>query len=333
MEKIKHSVIVITYNQEHLLPTALNSVFNQSVLPYEVIIGDDCSTDGTWDVIQEYYRKYPDIVKPIRHQHNMGIFQNVNYLRKKPTGDVVSFLSGDDWYEDGIFKAFNDAIAENCIDVRKDNFLLVSNCIYQYPNGKRIVYDNTPFKGKNLFKVKIRYGLDFRDTGISLNLLRTIDDIPLDLGYHADWLYTIDTICKVKDIYFINKAFPVYRVGIGVTTTSRIQILLKSKIEVINRIKEHYIDRLDEYDLGYLKYEEKISNLLLCKSPMNVIDLMKLHKLVMKDNLISKVQKKNMNKLLLLGMRNYILKKMKLYSFLKQLRNKYKNKAVYHLDK
>ena len=101
MEKIKHSVIVITYNQEHLLPTALDSLFRQSVLPYEVIIGDDCSTDGTWDVIQEYYKKYPNIVRPIRNQHNMGIFQNLNYLKKKPTGDVVSFLSGDDWYEDG----------------------------------------------------------------------------------------------------------------------------------------------------------------------------------------------------------------------------------------
>ena len=45
MEKIKHSVIVITYNQEHLLPTALDSLFRQSVLPYEVIIGDDRDAD------------------------------------------------------------------------------------------------------------------------------------------------------------------------------------------------------------------------------------------------------------------------------------------------
>lgn len=324
MEKIKHSVIVITYNQEHLLPIALDSVLNQSVLPYEVIIGDDCSTDGTWNVIQKYYKKYPDIIRPIRHQHNMGIFQNVNYLRKKPTGDVVSLLAGDDWYEDGIFEAFNDAIIENHIDVKKDNFILVSNCIYLYPDGKRVVYDNTPFKGKDLFKVKLRYGLDFRDTGLSLNLFKMIKDIPLDLGYHADWLYTIDEVYKVKSVYFINKAFPVYRLSCGVTNNTKYQTLLESKISVIKNIKELYSNKLDESDLNYLDYDTEVSKLLLYKDNIKLGYLIKLYRVVMKDDLISKFQKQNMNKVLLLGIRNYILKKMRLYSFLKQLSDKYK---------
>lgn len=322
MEKIKHSVIVITYNQEHLLPTALNSVFNQSVLPYEVIIGDDCSTDGTWDVIQKYYKKYPEIIKPIRHQHNMGIFQNANYLRKKPTGDVVSFLSGDDWYEDGMFEAFNDMIIDNHIDIKNDNFILVSNCVYFYPNGKRVIYDNTPFKGKDLFKVKLRYGLDFRDTGISLNLLRLIDDIPLDLGYHADWLYTIDTICKVKDVYFINKAFPVYRLGYGVTSSSKYQILLESKINVIKKIEELYSNKLDDSDLTYLEFDYEVSELLLYKNNIRFLRLIKLYRVVMQDNLLSDFQKKELKLLLWIGTRNYMLKKARLYNKIKQIYKK-----------
>lgn len=322
MEKIKHSVIVITYNQEHLLPTALNSVFNQSVLPYEVIIGDDCSTDGTWDVIQKYYKKYPDIVKPIRHQHNMGIFQNINYLRKKPTGDVVSFLSGDDWYEDGIFEAFNDAIIENHIDVNKDNFLLISNCIFQYPNGRRIVYDNTPFKGKDLFKVKIRYGLDFRDTGMSRNLVKRLDDIPLNLGYHADWLHAIGQIYKASDIYFINKAFSVYRMGYGVTSVVKNQSLLDSKIRVINRIKELYDKELDKNDLIALEYDSEISKLLLFRNDARLLFLIRNYNRVMNDSLIGEQQRENTQRMLWYGIRNYILKKIHLYAMLKSLKER-----------
>ena len=324
MEKIKHSVIVITYNQEHLLPTALDSLFRQSVLPYEVIIGDDCSTDGTWDVIQEYYKKYPDIVRPIRNQHNMGIFQNLNYLKKKPTGDVVSFLSGDDWYEDGIFEAFNDAIAENHIDIKKDNFLLISNCIFQYPDGRRVVYDNTPFKGKDLFKVRIRYGLDFRDTGMSLNLVKQLDDIPLNLGYYADWLHAIGQIYKASDIYFINKAFSVYRKGYGVTSVAKRQSLLNSKIKVINRIKELYEKELDKNDLISLEYDSEISKLLLFRNATSFYFLIRNYNKIVSDDLLSEQQRKNIRCMLWCGIRNYFLKKMHLYDMLKSLKERIK---------
>lgn len=324
MEKIKHSVIVITYNQEHLLPTALDSLFRQSVLPYEVIIGDDCSTDGTWDVIQEYYKKYPNIVRPIRNQHNMGIFQNLNYLKKKPTGDVVSFLSGDDWYEDGIFEAFNDAIAENHIDIKKDNFLLVSNCIFQYPDGRRIVYDNTPFKGKNLFKVKIRYGLDFRDTGMSINLVKQLDDIPLNLGYHADWIYVIGQIYKASNIYFINKAFSVYRIGYGVTSVAKNQSLLNSKIQVINRIKELYEKELDKNDLISLEYDSEISKLHLFRSDTNFSFLIRNYNRIISDDLLCEQQRKNIRCMLWYGIRNYFLQKIHMYDMLKSLKEKIK---------
>lgn len=324
MEKIKHSVIVITYNQEHLLPTALDSLFSQSVLPYEVIIGDDCSTDGTWDVIQEYYKKYPNIVRPIRNQYNMGIFQNINYLKKKPTGDVVSFLSGDDWYEDGIFEAFNDAIAENHIDVKKDNFLLISNCIFQYPDGRRVVYNNIPFKGKDLFKVKIRYGLDFRDTGMSLNLVKQLDDIPLNLGYHADWLHAIGQIYKASDIYFINKAFSVYRIGYGVTSGLKNQSLLNSKIQVINRIKELYKKELDKNDLISLEYDSEIAKLYLSRSDTSFSFLIRNYNRIISDDLLCEQQRKNIRRILWYGIRNYFLKKIHMYDMLKSLKKRIK---------
>lgn len=111
MEKVKHTVLMVSYNQEEYLPLALDSLFSQSELPYEVVISDDCSTDGTWNVIMEYYNKYPAIVKPIRNKRNLGVFGNINQVKKLPTGDIISWLSGDDLYKPGIFETFNEVVS------------------------------------------------------------------------------------------------------------------------------------------------------------------------------------------------------------------------------
>lgn len=49
--KIKHSIVVLSYNQEKLLPKTLDSILNQSVMPYEIVICDDASTDNTKDEV------------------------------------------------------------------------------------------------------------------------------------------------------------------------------------------------------------------------------------------------------------------------------------------
>lgn len=320
MTEIKHSVIVITYNQEDLLPAALNSLFSQPVLPYEIIIGDDCSTDGTWDVIQTFYKQYPQIIRPIRHSHNLGIFQNINTLKPLPTGDIVSILAGDDFYEPGIFETFNEIILKNQIDLNND-FIIISNTASIYPNGKRTIYDNTPYKDLDLFKVKIRYGLDFRETGFSAHLFKSLDDIPLNLGYHADWLFAIDQIVKAKQFYFINKVFPVYRSGIGVATKTKYQIMQQSRIDVINQIKEKYKTLLATDDLTFLEFEQNICQLSLGKKAVSMLKFISLLKKLGEDTYITKQQYNELKRTFLLTYRNYLLEKLHLYTTLKKIKN------------
>lgn len=257
---IRHSVLIVTYNQENLLPRALDSVLNQTVLPYEIIIGDDCSTDKTWEVALKYQKKYPSIVKPYRNETNLGVFGNFNKMIKQPVGDIVSFVSGDDYYEQGIFEEYNRMIEENNIDVLNDKFILLANSIAETPDGKRFIKDNTQFKGKDLFKVKIRYGLDFRETGFSINVVKQLSPIPLNLGYNADWLFAIDQIVKAEDFYYTNKAFPVYCIGIGVATKTKATLMKKSLVAVIEEIERLYHSKLDNYDRLYLSFLKRITN-------------------------------------------------------------------------
>jgi glycosyltransferase involved in cell wall biosynthesis len=65
------SVSVITYNHEKYIRQCLDGILMQNVnFPYEVLVHDDASPDGTADIIREYEAKYPDIIKPIYQTEN-----------------------------------------------------------------------------------------------------------------------------------------------------------------------------------------------------------------------------------------------------------------------
>lgn len=63
--EVKVSVLCITYNQKDYISDALDSFINQKTnFKYEILVNDDCSTDGTKDIVIEYAKRYPDIIKP-----------------------------------------------------------------------------------------------------------------------------------------------------------------------------------------------------------------------------------------------------------------------------
>ncbi len=67
---------------------------------FEVLVGDDCSTDGTSEIVSQYSKKYPDIIKHIRRQQNMGCLANFMDLCEKASAKYVAFCDGDDYWTD-----------------------------------------------------------------------------------------------------------------------------------------------------------------------------------------------------------------------------------------
>lgn len=94
MKKI--SVVIISYNQKEYLKEAIESVLNQTYRPFEIIVCDDASKDGSVDLINYYERKFPGLVKGIFHEKNIGIAKNRNSGLSTVQGDLVTWLDGDD---------------------------------------------------------------------------------------------------------------------------------------------------------------------------------------------------------------------------------------------
>jgi len=93
---LKISVIITSYNQKNYLREAIESVLKQTLFPYEIIIVDDCSSDGSQDMILDYARRYPDLIRAFCHEEGLGIPKNRNFALRQVRGDLICFLDGDD---------------------------------------------------------------------------------------------------------------------------------------------------------------------------------------------------------------------------------------------
>ena len=75
---MKLSVAMITYNQERFIGQAIESVLAQKVnFDFEIVIGEDCSTDGTRTVVTDFHRRYPDRIVLILRPRNIGPMRNM----------------------------------------------------------------------------------------------------------------------------------------------------------------------------------------------------------------------------------------------------------------
>ena len=127
---MKISVIITSYNQKSYLKQTLNSVIAQTVSPYEIIICDDCSTDGSQRMIKDYERRHPNLIKAVYQNSNIGVTKNRNTGIKIATGDYITTLDGDDLYYPKKLEKEMEAVK------RTGAHLVYSNVVYIDETGQ-----------------------------------------------------------------------------------------------------------------------------------------------------------------------------------------------------
>jgi len=95
------SVCLVTYNHERFIAEAIESALMQIVnVPIEIVIGDDCSTDNTGMICQEYSNRFPGIIKLRRPEKNLGATPNFLENIAACKGKYIAVLEGDDYWTD-----------------------------------------------------------------------------------------------------------------------------------------------------------------------------------------------------------------------------------------
>lgn len=97
---IKVSVIVLTYNQEHIIGRTIESILAQKTdFIFEIIIGEDASpSDNTRAVCEAYTQKYSNIIRLMPKAPNKGLLKNYMDCVKECRGKYIASCSGDDWW-------------------------------------------------------------------------------------------------------------------------------------------------------------------------------------------------------------------------------------------
>lgn len=199
----KVSVIVPVYNVEAYLPKCLDSLVNQTLDSYEVIVVNDGSPDNSQDIIDEYAEKYPDIIKPFIKE-NGGLSDARNFGIEKATGEYIAFVDSDDYVTEDMFEklyvkatdtssdivvcGFNSVYLNNDLQIKKIKPKLIERA---YAFGKSIFESpeilvfsksyapNKIYKRELFDHFKFPVGQLFEDSAVIYNVLSAANKVEL----------------------------------------------------------------------------------------------------------------------------------------------------------
>ncbi|MDX5477728.1 MAG: glycosyltransferase [Cyclobacteriaceae bacterium] len=136
MKKAVVSVCMITYNHVKFISEAIEGVLKQEVdFEVELIIADDCSTDGTEEIVQNFCKNHPkgDWIKYHRHAENKGMMPNFIWALQRCEGEYVALCEGDDyWCDSSKLKCQVEFLSQN-----PDCILSFHDALFLFDNGRK----------------------------------------------------------------------------------------------------------------------------------------------------------------------------------------------------
>lgn len=209
------SVIITTYNQEKYIAQAIESVLKQVDCPdFEIIIGNDCSSDNTLKICEEYQRKYPELIKIYPHQTNKGMLENLRFCFSKCSGNYIAICEGDDYWIDKYKlkkqyeKLSSDDRALFCFTDILLKYEETGELQPHIPEAKKL------FGEKLTVNQQIEFGGpigNFSCCMIKKDALKYIPDSYYEHQGNADWLFFL-YLLDIADGIFIKDVCSVYRI-------------------------------------------------------------------------------------------------------------------------
>lgn len=255
------SIVMTSYNRARFLPEALDSALNQTHPSYEIIVCDDCSTDGSREIIETYRRKYPNVIKPIYQEKNVGISRNRNAGMRKIQGDYFCFLSDDDYFYPRKLELELAAIRRSkCAQWAYSDVDLVD------VSGKKLrsfINSANAVEG-NIFKEIVLLRVDPRDMLISTAALQKIGFFDEELLLWEDWDFKI-RLSKRFEVVHVPQVLTVYRIhegGIHKTKPAvhieQVKKVIEKTDDLLMNLPEQEAEEIRQ-GLDYIMLEHRVS--------------------------------------------------------------------------
>lgn len=245
------SVFMMAYNHEKYISEAIDGVLMQKTnFDFDIVIGEDCSTDNTRQIILDYQKKYPGKFKLLLHENNIGAIANQLDVFSSCTGKYIAMCEGDDYWTDP-YKLQKQV---DFLEANEDYVICFHNVQIKLEKEGRFVDDFITHDVPDTTDINDLLNENYIHTP-SVLLRRneqTIYDFqsmpPIPMGDYPLYLMT----ARYGKIKKLSEIMAVYRYGVGIWTAE-------------NVIKDSIINNFMIYNALIGKFSDDINKILLSR--------------------------------------------------------------------
>lgn len=203
------SIAMTTYNGEKFLREQLDSILAQSVSDFELVVCDDCSSDSTWAILQEYEKKDARI-KTVHNERNLGFVKNFEKAVSCCKGDYIALADQDDIWKSNHLEILLRNMGTASASVGNALIMDTSGSISNELLSDRDRYFVDGSNADRLFRI-LFYGNPFQGTSALYRreLFSYVFPIPENIDYHDAWFaafacclgglnYTFDAVTNYR---------------------------------------------------------------------------------------------------------------------------------------
>jgi len=242
------SICCITYNHERYIKDAIEGFLMQKTnFKYEILIYDDASTDDTANIIREYEKRFPGLIKPIyqeENQYSKGVKVDMEYNLKRAKGKYIALCEGDDYWT-------NPYKLQKQVNFLEKNqkFSMCFHTVKKVDENKNILhyykgFDPRGKKVKNLKDIITENYIPTCSVVFRNHLINYSDyEVLSNRLFFGDWVIHILN-AKEGPIYYFNEDMAVYRVtSTGVTKSTDTIKKSEDILEFYKRLEKYFDDK------------------------------------------------------------------------------------------
>lgn len=203
------SIAIITYNQKEYLRECLESCLAQDYPNFEIVVADDCSTDGTQEMLREYAKQHPDKFVLKLAEKNQGITPNSNVAHFACSGKYIAWMGGDDLMLPGKLSKQVAYMEKN-----PECTICYHNLeVFDDSNNKTIYLRASKIKPRQgTIKETLKYACFNGACSTMVRAKKTpkhgfMSTVPVA----SDWLYWVETLANGGTINYIDEVLGRYR--------------------------------------------------------------------------------------------------------------------------
>lgn len=207
---MKVSVLIITFNHVKYIAQAIEGALMQNTdFEYEIVIGDDCSTDGTGEVVDSFRARYPEKIVSLQRTNRLGPVPNFIRTLEACRGDYVAIVDGDDFWT----SPQKLAKQVRFLDTHPNYALVFHNMLVMFEDGSRNPYPFCPSDQKETTTINDIIRHNYIGTATVMfrrNLVGKLPKWMRELVF-ADWpLHILNS--QYGKIGYLSEVMAVYRV-------------------------------------------------------------------------------------------------------------------------